>query len=79
MCSSDLILGCDPDDYQNQNNLGHNDETKMQLNKLIELALNQRAAARERKDFKAADAIRDEIAKMGINIEDTPNGPRWNL
>ena len=73
------ILGCDPDDYQNQNNLGHNDETKMQLNKLIELALNQRAAARERKDFKAADAIRDEIAKMGINIEDTPNGPRWNL
>ena len=73
------ILGCDPDDYQNQNNLGQNDETKMQLNKLIELALNQRAAARERKDFKAADAIRDEIAKMGINIEDTPNGPRWNL
>lgn len=73
------ILGCDPDDYQNQNNLGHNDETKMQLNKLIELALNQRAAARERKDFKAADAIRDEIAKMGIAIEDTPNGPRWNL
>ena len=73
------ILGCDPDDYQNQNNLGQNDETKMQLNKLIELALNQRAAARERKDFKAADAIRDEIAKMGIAIEDTPNGPRWNL
>ena len=73
------ILGCDPDDYQNQNNHGHNDETKMQLNKLIELALNQRAAARERKDFKAADAIRDEIAKMGIAIEDTPNGPRWNL
>ena len=73
------ILGCDPDDYQNQNNLGQNDETKMQLNKLIELALSQRAAARERKDFKAADAIRDEIAKMGINIEDTPNGPRWNL
>ena len=73
------ILGCDPDDYQNQNNLGQNDETKIQLNKLIELALNQRAAARERKDFKAADAIRDEIAKMGINIEDTPNGPRWNL
>ena len=73
------ILGCDPDDYQNQNNLGQNDETKMQLNKLIELALSQRAAARERKDFKAADAIRDEIAKIGINIEDTPNGPRWNL
>jgi cysteinyl-tRNA synthetase len=73
------ILGCDPDDYQSQNNLGQNDETKMQLNRLIELALNQRAAARERKDFKAADAIRDEIAKMGINIEDTPNGPRWNL
>jgi len=73
------ILGCDPDDYQNQNNLDQNDETKIQLNKLIDLALNQRAAARERKDFKAADAIRDEIAKMGINIEDTPNGPRWNL
>ena len=46
---------------------------------LIALLLEQREAARTRKDFAAADAIRDRIASMGINIEDTPSGPRWSV
>jgi cysteinyl-tRNA synthetase len=45
---------------------------------LIKLALAQREAARERKDFKAADDIRDQIASLGITVEDTTNGPRWS-
>jgi cysteinyl-tRNA synthetase len=36
----------------------------------------QREAARERRDFALADALRDEIAALGWSIEDTAQGPR---
>jgi len=37
----------------------------------------KRQAAREAKDYKAADAYRAELAAMGVAIEDTPQGVRW--
>ena len=46
---------------------------------LISVALEQRQAARARKDFAAADAIRDQLLEAGIVVEDTPRGPRWEL
>ena len=46
---------------------------------LVRVALEQRQSARERKDYAAADAIRDQLTAMGIAIEDTPEGPRWSL
>ncbi|MBI1176820.1 cysteine--tRNA ligase [bacterium] len=38
--------------------------------------LEERQAARKAKDFKRADAIRDELKAKGWVIEDTPKGPR---
>jgi cysteinyl-tRNA synthetase len=38
--------------------------------------LEQRQAARTAKDFKRADALRDELKGKGWVIEDTPKGPR---
>jgi cysteinyl-tRNA synthetase len=38
--------------------------------------LEERQAARKAKDFKRADAIRDELKAKGWIIEDTPNGPK---
>jgi cysteinyl-tRNA synthetase len=38
--------------------------------------LDEREAARKAKDFKRADAIRDELKAKGWQIEDTPKGPR---
>ncbi len=38
-----------------------------------------RAQARKSKDFKAADAIRAELAAKGVEIEDTPQGTKWRL
>jgi cysteinyl-tRNA synthetase len=49
------------------------------LGPLVEVVLAQRQAARERKDFAVADALRDGLASSGIAVEDTPTGPRWSL
>jgi cysteinyl-tRNA synthetase len=46
---------------------------------LVRVALDQRTAARARKDYAAADAIRDQLAAAGVVVEDTPDGPRWSL
>ena len=46
---------------------------------LVRLTLEQRQAARARKDFQAADAIRDQLKDAGITIEDTADGPRWTV
>jgi cysteinyl-tRNA synthetase len=46
---------------------------------LINELLNQRAAARERRDFATADAIRSSLIALGIEVSDTPQGSRWSL
>lgn len=40
-------------------------------------AIAQREEARRKKDWAAADRIRDELQKQGIVLEDTPHGTRW--
>jgi cysteinyl-tRNA synthetase len=45
---------------------------------LVPVLLEQRQAARTRRDYAAADAIRDRLAELGLTIEDTPSGPRWS-
>ncbi len=49
------------------------------VDSLVQVGLEQRQAARARKDFAAADAIRDQLSDAGVIIEDTPSGPRWTL
>ncbi|MGV6801629.1 MAG: cysteine--tRNA ligase [bacterium] len=43
----------------------------------IDDLLQQRAAARQSKDFARSDAIRDQLASEGIVIEDGPDGATW--
>ncbi len=68
------ILGCDPADPV----FASSKSNDAAMDGLIKLALEQREAARARKDFAGADAIRDQIASLGVVVEDTPNGPRWS-
>ena len=68
------ILGCDPKDAV----FASSKSNDPAMDGLIKLALDQREAARLRKDFATADQIRDEIAALGITVEDTANGPRWS-
>jgi hypothetical protein len=42
---------------------------------LIQALLDLRAEARGRGDYAAADAIRDRMASLGIEITDSPDGP----
>ena len=72
------VLGCDPFDDAFASGKSGEDLTAA-LDGVITLALAQRAAARERKDFAASDAIRDGLAALGITIEDTAQGPRWSI
>lgn len=45
----------------------------------IEALLADRAIAREQKDWAAADRVRDELLVHGIQVQDTPAGPRWTI
>ncbi len=43
----------------------------------VEALIEKRTEARKAKDFKTADAIRDQLKDMGIILEDTPQGVKW--
>jgi cysteinyl-tRNA synthetase len=58
---------------------GAGDRLRDVLGSLVRLTLQQRDAARARRDYATADAIRDGLDEIGIQVEDTPEGPRWEL
>jgi len=72
------VLGLDPLSGQWAAANGDHDLREV-VNALIGVALEQRQAARDRKDWQAADAIRDGLEAAGVFIDDTPDGPRWTI
>ncbi len=46
---------------------------------LVKLLLQMRIDARKNKDFDMADRIRDEMARLGIEVMDTKDGFEWKL
>jgi cysteinyl-tRNA synthetase len=45
----------------------------------INALIDDRAAARARKDWAESDRIRDELAKMGVVVKDTKDGTTWEV
>ncbi|OGQ77769.1 MAG: cysteine--tRNA ligase [Deltaproteobacteria bacterium RIFOXYA12_FULL_58_15] len=45
----------------------------------VEDLIAERAAARKAKDFARADAVRNELAAMGVVIKDSPQGTTWEM
>ncbi|MGY1715396.1 cysteine--tRNA ligase [Geodermatophilus sp. SYSU D01106] len=72
------VLGLDPLDPRWAAS-GGDDRLAGVTDGLVRLALEQRQAARARKDYAAADALRDQLTALGLQVEDTPQGPRWEL
>jgi cysteinyl-tRNA synthetase len=62
------ILGIIPEFTENNNN---------RLTSVMELVLDLRSKARENKDWKTSDQIRDALIKAGIDVKDSKNGTIW--
>jgi cysteinyl-tRNA synthetase len=52
-------------------------EKEEKLPKEAEELIQKREEARKAKDWRVADKIREELKRMGIIVEDTPEGARW--
>jgi cysteinyl-tRNA synthetase len=72
------VLGLDPADPA-WSRRGSDDRLGEVVDALVRGLLEERAAAREAKDWARADAIRDRIKAAGVEVEDTPAGPRWTI
>ncbi|HEY7147030.1 MAG TPA: cysteine--tRNA ligase [Streptosporangiaceae bacterium] len=73
------VLGLDPLAEPWASATGADADLRGVIDALVQMSFRQREAARARKDYAAADGIRDELAGAGIVVEDTPDGPRWDL
>ncbi len=71
------VLGLDPKTFE-ANEKGGESLTGT-VDALVKLVLDQRTQARARKDYAAADSIRDALKAAGVQIEDTPQGPQWSV
>jgi cysteinyl-tRNA synthetase len=73
------VLGADPEASQWTSSQGDDARLRTALGSVTEALLEQREVARSRRDFAAADAIRKRLSDAGLEVEDTPQGPRWAL
>jgi cysteinyl-tRNA synthetase len=78
------VLGLDPlaphwSDASVGASAGSGERLRQVVGSLVKLTLDQRDAARARRDYATADAIRDGLEEIGVIVEDTPQGPRWEL
>lgn len=55
------------------------DNSEHIIGELVKVAINQRKEAKERKDYAAADAIRADLDRIGIVLEDTKDGVRFSI
>jgi cysteinyl-tRNA synthetase len=74
------VLGLNPwaEPWVDAGSTGGQRQTEV-IDALVRVVLAQRAEARARKDYAAADAIRDGLDRIGIQVEDTAHGVRWSL
>jgi cysteinyl-tRNA synthetase len=72
------VLGLDPADPA-WGTASSDDGATAAVGALVTGLLEQRAAARAAKDWARADEIRDQLKAAGIDLEDTPDGPKWSL
>ena len=73
------VLGLLPPSEDVMAGLAQADSARAEVADRVDALLAERESARDSKDWTRADEIRDEIASMGVVVEDGPDGPTWNL
>ncbi|PFG15775.1 cysteinyl-tRNA synthetase [Propionicimonas paludicola] len=73
------VFGLNPDAPEWAHETGASSDLTPVVDGLVQALLDQRTQARARKDWAAADAIRDQLADLGLKVTDTPDGPRWSI
>jgi cysteinyl-tRNA synthetase len=73
------VLGLDPQDPAWGPQAGGDDKLTGAIDVLVRGLLEARADARAAKDWARADEIRDQLKAAGIEITDTPDGPKWSI
>ena len=73
------VLGLLPDSEEVLAGLAKADSAREEVAVRVEALLKERETSRESKDWARADEIRDELASMGVVVEDGPDGPAWRL
>jgi cysteinyl-tRNA synthetase len=69
------VLGIVKDKYDQQG-----EGSEAMLDKLVAVLVEQRKAAKAKKDFATADALRKRIEEIGIVLEDKPGGATgWRM
>ncbi len=59
--------------------VGSESEESLNLEEVLDCILSLREEARKEKDWERADQIRRRLKEFGVEIEDTPFGPRWRF
>ena len=72
------VLGLDPLAPQ-WRTTGRNERLYTMVDGLVRLAIDERDKARQRKDYATADSISQTMEKIGVVVEDTAQGARWEL
>jgi cysteinyl-tRNA synthetase len=73
------LLGLDPHADNWRRSTGGDATLKGAIDVLVRGLLEQREQARAARDFATADAVRDRLRAAGVEVEDTPHGPRWTI
>ena len=58
---------------------GSSEGSRKVIDGLMDMVLEQRAAAKAAKDWPTSDRIRDNLKALGIQVKDTKDGVEWTL
>ncbi len=68
------VLGLLPQDYSEFEGKGKSD-----VDAIVQILIDIRAALRKEKNFALADEIRNRLAQLNIELKDTPQGTEWEF
>lgn len=72
------LLQADPNQWRQQGSMAAAGQASGPTPEQIEALIVARQAARTARDFARADALRQELAALGIGIEDSASGTTWH-